>query len=299
MVDDASRKKASISAAVIFAVLMSLFLFLCIFHAIVKFFREKKRKAGEKPQDEMHEYWSNHVPADRLPIPHPVAQPNGIQRDARGNKILPRIYRNREGVFERPTLNQEGFYEAPRSFVENDMPAQEADHAKREAQNSRAIQARLAAVSPLPTQLSGRQSDSQRSTQAWIASTRTRPARKGIPLTIDTGNLTSDTAEPIMPKPTIAEDPTSMRTGDNPESAPVPAPFVLQPVPNKKSKEQPEPEEHLKLGGIAKRKADLNTSPNQRVRSQMAQIEHEGFDTVDLDEFPVPSVSHAVGGRTE
>lgn len=113
------RPGSSKSAIALFIFLGVILLFLpCLAIIIVKFRRSRNRKAQRKAEEGNASYWASMAAVEALPPPQPVAEPAAIQRDARGNRVLPNVYRNKAGIFERATLNENGTYEAPKSFRE-------------------------------------------------------------------------------------------------------------------------------------------------------------------------------------
>jgi len=107
------------SAIALFIFLGVILLFLpCTSIIIVKFRRNRNRRAKGKAEQGNRDYWTNLEAADALTKPKAVAQPAAIQRDAHGNKVLPKVYRNKAGIFERATLKDDGTYEVPQSFKE-------------------------------------------------------------------------------------------------------------------------------------------------------------------------------------
>jgi hypothetical protein len=116
---ETGKPSSSKSAIALFIFLGVILLFLpCLSIIIVKFRRSRNRKAQRKAEEGSAEYWASMAAVEALPRPQPVAEPAAIQRDARGNKVLPNIYRNKAGIFERATLNENGTYEVPKSFRE-------------------------------------------------------------------------------------------------------------------------------------------------------------------------------------
>lgn len=107
------------SAIALFIFLGVILLFLpCVSIIIVKLRRSRNHRAQRKAEQGNSDYWTNLAAAEALTKPKPVAQSAAIQRDARGNKVLPKVYRNKEGIFERASVEDEGTYGAPESLME-------------------------------------------------------------------------------------------------------------------------------------------------------------------------------------
>lgn len=114
-----NESNTSKSAIALFVFLGVVLLFVpCMSIIIVKFRRSRKNRAQNRAEEGNADYWTEMAAATtskpQVPV---VAQPK---------KTLPMIYHNQSGRFERPTLREDGTYEAPQSFLQELHKEEEA-----------------------------------------------------------------------------------------------------------------------------------------------------------------------------